>query len=154
MLFVLRDQTCLFHCIISLGQSHVSSVWHDYGVWFFSPGGKSAACDDIFSDFSPWGEKVHSKTPSLCIFFGLFLFPFHGWKSEPKLVFEPLLFDPQFCRCTEKCFFFLVSALFIFCLLLVHNWFWNKQSCHHPFLWIHHLRKWLTPHTCREHLFS
>lgn len=72
-----------------------------------------------FSQTSPpWGEKVHSKTPSLCIFFGLFLFPFHGWKSEPKLVFEPLLFDPQFCRCTEKCFFFWsLHYLFSVCYL-------------------------------------
>ena len=151
MLFVLRDQTCLFHCIISLGQSqsHVSSVWHDYGVWFFSPGGK--ICSSRWHFFF-WGEKVRSRTPFLCIFV-LFCFCFlsMGGKSDPKLVFEPLLFNPSFCRCTEKnvcffclfcfCFFPLVSALFIVCLLLVHDWFWNKQSCHHPIPWIHHFKK-------------
>lgn len=99
-----------------------------------------------------WGEKVRSRTPFLCIFV-LFCFCFlsMGGKSDPKLVFEPLLFNPSFCRCTEKnvcffclfcfCFFPLVSALFIVCLLLVHDWFWNKQSCHHPIPWIHHFKK-------------
>lgn len=135
----LRDQTCLFHRIIS-GQSHMTLRLHDYVIWFFF---------EILKFFEIWnlqlwvtflsssivkllpvGEKVHSRTRHhFCVYLSCFL-----WVEKwAKTRFWITLFCPTSVRYTENVFGLCI--IYCLCLLLVHNWFWNKQSCHHPVLW-------------------